>query len=205
MTERSEIVALYARVSTKKQDETLQLPKLRRLAQSRGLTVYKEYQDEASGKDANRPAWKELMRDAQEGKFGIVMAVKLDRVMRSVIHLNSIIGQLEVYKVKLITEDLGEIDVSKPNGKLIMQVISALAEWERDIISNRTIAALAEKKAQGVRLGKKMRDDIPLQQIAEDRIAGKSWNTISKERGIPKSTLMDRRKVIEDDLAGARA
>ena len=205
MTERSEIVALYARVSTKKQDETLQLPKLRRLAQSRGLTVYKEYQDEASGKDANRPAWKELMRDAQEGKFGIVMAVKLDRVMRSVIHLNSIIGQLEVYKVKLITEDLGEIDVSKPNGKLIMQVISALAEWERDIISNRTIAALAEKKAQGVRLGKKMRDDIPLQQIAEDRIAGKSWNTISKERGIPKSTLMDRRKVIEDYIAGVRA
>ena len=49
-----------------------------------GLTVYKEYQDEASGKDANRPAWKELMLDAQEGKFAIVMAVKLDRVMRSV-------------------------------------------------------------------------------------------------------------------------
>ena len=203
MTERDRFVALYARVSTKKQDETLQLPKLRHLAESRGLTVYKEYQDAASGKDANRPAWKELMLDAQEGKFAIVMAVKLDRVMRSVVNLNTVLGQLQVYNVRLITEDMGEIDPKKPNGKLIMQVIGAIAEWEREIISTRTRDALEERKARGVRLGKKARDDIPLQEIAEDRRSGMSWNQLAAKYRIPKATLMSRSKLIEAYISGA--
>ena len=202
MTERSQTVALYARVSTKKQDETLQLPSLRRLAQMRGLTVYREYQDEASGKDANRPAWQELMRDAQEGHFGVIMAVKLDRIMRSVANLNTVMGQLQVFNVKLVTEDLGEIDPEKPNGKLILMVIAAIAEWEREIISSRTRDGLAERKAKGIRLGRKVRDDIPLQEIAEDRRAGMSWNMISEKYRIPKGTLMSRSKLIESYLSG---
>lgn len=51
MEDKPTYVALYARVSTDKQDETLQLPRLRQMAQQRSLTIYKEYQDEASGKD----------------------------------------------------------------------------------------------------------------------------------------------------------
>ena len=204
MTDREHMVALYARVSTKKQDETLQLPKLRNLAKSRGFTVYREYQDEASGKDANRPAWKELMHDAQEGCFAVVMAVKLDRIMRSVVNLNTVLGQLQVYNVKLVTEDMGEIDPDKPNGKLILQVIGAIAEWERDIIRSRTQEALDEKKAQGIRLGKKARDDIPLQEIAEDRKAGMSWNQISAKYRIPKATLMSRAKLVESYISGVR-
>lgn len=200
---RQDTVALYARVSTKKQDEELQLPRLRRLAETRGLTVYREYQDEASGKDQNRPAWKDLMNDAREGKFGCIMSVKLDRVMRFVVNLNTVMSQLKVYNVRLITEDMGEIDPSKPNGKLIMQVIGAIAEWERETISSRTRDALDEKKAQGIRLGRKVRDDIPLSQIAEYRRNGVSWNSIVKLTGIPKGTLFARKREIEDFLEGS--
>lgn len=200
---RQDTVALYARVSTKKQDEELQLPRLRRLAETRGLTVYREYQDEASGKDQNRPAWKDLMNDAREGKFGYIMSVKLDRVMRFVVNLNTVMSQLKVYNVRLITEDMGEIDPSKPNGKLIMQVIGAIAEWERETISSRTRDALDEKKAQGIRLGRKVRDDIPLSQIAEYRRNGVSWNSIVKLTGIPKGTLFARKREIEDFLEGS--
>ena len=200
---RQDTVALYARVSTKKQDEELQLPRLRRLAETRGLTVYREYQDEASGKDQNRPAWKDLMNDAREGKFGYIMSVKLDRVMRFVVNLNTVMSQLKVYNVRLITEDMGEIDPSKPNGKLIMQVIGAIAEWERETISSRTRDALDEKKAQGIRLGRKVRDDIPLSQIAEYRRNGVSWNSIVKLTGIPKGILFARKREIEDFLEGS--
>lgn len=200
---RQDTVALYARVSTKKQDEELQLPRLRRLAETRGLTVYREYQDEASGKDQNRPAWKDLMNDAREGKFGYIMSVKFDRVMRFVVNLNTVMSQLKVYNVRLITEDMGEIDPSKPNGKLIMQVIGAIAEWERETISSRTRDALDEKKAQGIRLGRKVRDDIPLSQIAEYRRNGVSWNSIVKLTGIPKGTLFARKREIEDFLEGS--
>lgn len=201
MPERNDLVALYARVSTKKQDEELQLPRLRRLAEARGLTVYKEYQDEASGKDANRPAWKELMLDAQEGKFGTIMAVKLDRIMRSVVNLNNVLGQLEVFNVRLVTEDMGEVDPSKPNSKLIMQVIGAIAEWERETISQRTKDALQAKRDQGVRLGRKMQTDLPLKDIAEDRIKGLSWNQISQKYRISKGTLFNRKEIIEGYIA----
>lgn len=201
MPERNDLVALYARVSTKKQDEELQLPRLRRLAEARGLTVYKEYQDEASGKDANRPAWKELMLDAQDGKFGTIMAVKLDRIMRSVVNLNNVLGQLEVFNVRLVTEDMGEVDPSKPNSKLIMQVIGAIAEWERETISQRTKDALQAKRDQGVRLGRKMQTDLPLKDIAEDRIKGLSWNQISQKYRISKGTLFNRKEIIEGYIA----
>lgn len=48
-------VAIYVRVSTKKQDETNQLPRLREMAKNRGFDIYREYSDEASAKGANRP------------------------------------------------------------------------------------------------------------------------------------------------------
>ncbi len=54
-------VAIYVRVSTKKQDETNQLPRLREMAKNRGFEVYREYSDEASAKDANRPGWQDLI------------------------------------------------------------------------------------------------------------------------------------------------
>ncbi len=79
------LVALYARVSTKKQDETNQLPFLRNLSANRGYEVYNEYSDEASAKDVNRPGWKALMQDASEHKFDAILVTKLDRVMRSLV------------------------------------------------------------------------------------------------------------------------
>jgi len=195
--EKKERVALYARVSTTKQDETLQLPRLRKLAELRGFEIYKEYQDEASGKDQFRPSWQNLMADAKEHRFDAIMVVKLDRVMRSVVNLNTVLGQLQVYKVRLITEDMGEINPNNPNGKLLMQFLAAIAEWERETISTRTREALEEKKAAGIRLGRKPRDDLPLREIAQDRINGLSWNAISKARGIAKGTLMSRKEEVE--------
>ena len=63
------IVAIYVRVSTRKQDETNQLPRLREIAKNRGFEVVNEYSDETSAKDANRPGWKELMEDASKHRF----------------------------------------------------------------------------------------------------------------------------------------
>lgn len=77
------IVAIYVRVSTRKQDETNQLPRLREIAKNRGFEVYHEYSDEASAKDANRPGWRGLMEDASKHRFDAILVTKLDRVMRS--------------------------------------------------------------------------------------------------------------------------
>lgn len=198
------IVALYARVSTRKQDETDQLPRLNETARNRGYTIYREYSDEASAKDANRPGWKDLIRDASEHRFDAVLVTKLDRVMRSLVQLNITMANLQTYGVKLICLDMGEIDPSTPMGKVQMQIIGAIAEWEREIIVQRTKEGLEAKRAKGVHLGRKKRDDIPIETLAALRSIGKSWNEISQEMHIPKTTLLRRREEISRYLARSR-
>ena len=192
------IVAIYVRVSTRKQDETNQLPRLREIAKNRGFEVFNEYSDEASAKDANRPGWKELMEDASNHKFDAILVTKLDRVMRSLVQLNITMSNLQAYNVKLICADIGEIDCSTPMGKVQMQIIGAIAEWEREIIVQRTKEGLEARKARGAKLGRKRRDDIPLDTIATLRMNGSSWNLISKDLRIPKATLMRRKSEVED-------
>jgi len=191
-------VAIYVRVSTKKQDETNQLPRLREIAANRGYDIVAEYSDEASAKDANRPAWKELMEDASKHRFDAILVTKLDRVMRSLVQLNITMSNLQTYGVKLICSDIGEIDYSTPMGKVQMQIIGAIAEWEREIIVQRTKEGLEARKSKGVRLGRKRRDDIPIDAIATLRISGKSWKSISKDLHIPKTTLLRRKDEIDE-------
>ncbi|AMH95444.1 resolvase domain-containing protein [methanogenic archaeon ISO4-H5] len=192
------IVAIYVRVSTRKQDETNQLPRLREIAKNRGFEVFNEYSDEASAKDANRPGWKELMEDASNHRFDAILVTKLDRVMRSLVQLNITMSNLQTYNVKLICADIGEIDCSTPMGKVQMQIIGAIAEWEREIIVQRTKEGLEARKARGAKLGRKRRDDIPFDTIATLRMNGSSWNLISKDLRIPKATLMRRMPEVED-------
>ena len=192
------IVAIYIRVSTRKQDETNQLPRLREMAKNRGFEIYREYSDEASAKDANRPGWKELMEDASKHRFDAILVTKLDRVMRSLVQLNITMSNLQIYNVKLICADIGEIDCSTPMGKVQMQIIGAIAEWEREIIVQRTKEGLEARKAKGAKLGRKRRDDIPIETIVTLRQAGMSWKTISEDLHIPRTTLMRRKPEVEE-------
>ena len=191
-------VAIYVRVSTKKQDETNQLPRLREISNNRGFDIYREYSDEASGRDANRPGWKELMQDASEHRFDAILVTKLDRVMRSLVQLNITMTNLQSYGVKLICADIGEIDYSSPMGKVQMQIIGAIAEWEREIIVQRTKEGIEAKKLKGIRLGRKRRDDIPIDTIVKLRLAGNSWKSIARDLHIPKTTLLRRKPEVED-------
>ena len=191
-------VAIYVRVSTKKQDETNQLPRLREISNNRGFDIYREYSDEASGRDANRPGWKELMQDASEHRFDAILVTKLDRVMRSLVQLNITMDNLKTYSVKLICADMGEIDPTTPIGKVQMQIIGAIAEWEREIIVQRTKEGIEAKKLKGIRLGRKRRDDIPIDTIVKLRLAGNSWKSIARDLHIPKTTLLRRKPEVED-------
>lgn len=205
-------VVLYARVSTtdRGQDPYTQMEILRKSAQIRGFDVVGEFVDYASGKDANRPQWKEVMDMATHGKIDGIMALRVDRVMRSVKHLTSTIETLSACKraskgkgVSLIFNDF-DFDPNNPNSKLVFTFLSAIAEWEREIISTRTKEGMQHRISQGQKFGKKVREDIPLRKIALMRIRGDSWNSIAKTLGIPRTTILDRRKQIEDEVEVCR-
>ncbi len=190
-------VALYARVSTddKGQDPDVQLGILRALAAREGPEVVGEYVDHASGKDGNRPQFKQMREAALKGRFDAIMAVRIDRIMRSVMHLNNLVQELSSHNVSLIFTDM-TLDYRNSSSMLVFQVIGAIAEWERGIISTRTREGMANARNKGKHVGKASRDDIPIQDVIDLRKNGASWRDISKKYGIPASTIRDHLKNI---------
>jgi len=147
-------VALYARVSTSEQTVDPQLDALRAYASARQLKIVGEYIDEGvSGAQNRRPALDELMTKAKRRAFDALAVVKLDRLARSVRHLTQMGAELEALGIDLIVVDQG-IDTSTPSGRLLFNVLGSIAEFERDLIQERTRAGLKAAKKRGKRLGR---------------------------------------------------
>ncbi len=130
----------YARVSTLQQDEALQRDALRQVGCDRVFV------DKASGKLESRPALDALLDQARPGDAVVVW--RLDRLGRSLRHLIETVADLERRSVAFVslTE---QIDTSTPGGKLVFHLFGALAEFERDLIRERTLAGLAAARARG--------------------------------------------------------
>ena len=193
------IVAIYSRVSTANQDEQLQVPRLRDFCNRLGYEIYKEYSDVASGKNANRPGWKALQSDARRGEFEAIIVVKLDRIMRSLAQLLDVLQDFEKRRISIITLDQGTIDMSSANSRLQISIIAMVAQWEREIISERTKEALRAKKARGEVLGRPSAN-FNLRMAALMRIDGRSWDYIAASLQVNPSTLKNHRKEIEKEM-----
>ena len=130
----------YARVSTTEQDESLQLDALDAAGCDRLMI------DRASGAAADRPALAEMLDRLRPGDT--VMVWRLDRLGRPLRHLIDAVADLERRGVTLVslTE---QIDTSSPGGRLVFHVFGAMAEFERDLIRERTQAGLAAARARG--------------------------------------------------------
>ena len=187
--------AIYARVSTTKQDETLQIPRCEEFAKRQGWEVVQIYQDEASGRDANRPGWKALESDLRRHEFDAIIVTKLDRIMRSLMQLLQIFETFQKYGVMIVTIEQGILDLKSANGRLQVQLLGMLAEWEKELISDRTKEALAAKKAKGIQLGRPAAK-LPIHTIALMRVAGRTYGEIGKELNIPPTTIKNYRREI---------
>ena len=196
-------VALYARVSTNDQDESLQLPRLRDYAGRAGWDVVGEYSDTATGKNCDRPGWLAMMSDARARAFDRILVTKLDRMMRSIRILLDELEQLTAYEVQVFALDIGLLDMKSPGSRLLLTVLGSIAEWEGEIISLRTKEALAQRKARGEKLGRPAAD-IPLHQVALLRLTGRTWKDISLQTGVNVSTLRNHINAIEKEMEAIR-
>jgi DNA invertase Pin-like site-specific DNA recombinase len=173
----------YARVSTGEQTLDLQLDALAKAG------CGKIYQETASGAKAERPVLEEVLGYLRPGDTLVVW--RLDRLGRSLKHLIEVVALLAERGIgfKSLTE---QIDTTTPGGKLIFHVFGALAEFERDVIRERTQAGLAAARAGG-RFGgrpKKLRDAKQL-ELAHTLYAGGQSDiaTICRTLGISRATL----------------
>jgi DNA invertase Pin-like site-specific DNA recombinase len=180
-------IAIYARVSTSAgQSVDMQLLDLRELAKRRDFELVGEYCDEGiSGSKESRPALDAVLRDARRRKFDVVLVRRLDRLGRSLVRLVHLLQDLRALGVELISFSEG-LDFTTTTGKLLYQVISAFAEFERDCIRERLIAGLRNARAKGKCLGRpKAVVDAP--RIGVLRL-GCSWREITAETGVSKGT-----------------
>lgn len=187
-------VGLYARVSTDKQDTDNQMIRLREIAQNRGYEVFDEYVDIASGRNAHRPNLDHMMKDAKSHRFDKILAVRLDRIARSVINLNNLMIDLDEWKVKIEFIDQ-PIDTSTPAGKMILTILGAMAEFERELIVERTNDGLKRAVKEGKTLGRRS-TSLTSYQIDKARAIltenpDISMNQLSKQfTGISRNTLI---------------
>ena len=193
MTTTTHHVALYARVSTNGhgQDPEMQLRDLREYADRRGWMVVEEYIDHGvSGTKASRPALNRLMADAQRRKIDTVLVWKLDRFGRSLRHLVNAIAELEALGMAFVSLR-DNLDLTTPSGRLMFQIIGAMAEFERSLIQERVKAGLRHARAKGQKLGRP-RVYVDESKIEALRGSGASWREIAKQLGVAVGTVHGR-------------
>jgi putative DNA-invertase from lambdoid prophage Rac len=179
---------IYTRVSTADQNCELQLAELRQFANRHGWDIVNVYSDTLSGSKASRPALDRLMADARDGKFDCVVVWKLDRFGRSVLHLSQQLAALASYGVRFISTTQGlDTDASNTCAKLMLTLLAGVAEFERELIVERTVAGIEAARKRGVQLGRRPRV-FRRDEVQRLRAEGKSWKAISTALGVPVGT-----------------
>lgn len=173
------LVVGYLRVSTQEQVDsaaglTAQRLAIQAAADRRGWTVVAWCADEGvSGSSTQgRPGLAEALALIRSGQAGTLMASKLDRLFRSLQDFATTMAASLAEGWSLVALDLG-VDTSSPSGRFMATVMAGAAQWEREIIGQRTKDALAVKRAQGVRLGapQKLPQHV-VDRIVAERAAG---------------------------------
>ena len=179
----------YARVSTQDQNLDLQNDALK------SADCEKIYTDKMSGAKTDRPGLEEILSILRKGDTLVVW--KLDRLGRSLTHLISVMNILDERGIyfRSVQESL---DTSTPGGKLIFHVFGALAEFERDLIRERTLAGLAAARARGRKGGRPRKLSKKQVEMAKNLMKDISIpvTEICETLGVSKATLY--RSVAED-------
>ena len=183
-------IAIYTRVSTDKQTHDSQLNELREYCARRSWTKVVEYADVISGAKFSRVGLDRLMVDVRRGKLDVIVCFKLDRLGRSLPHLAQIVSELTAHRVALVCPSQG-IDTSgmNPASQLQLNILMAIAEFERAIIQERVAAGLRAARAKGVKLGRPgilSRHQSAVAELLKKRLGIRA---IARELNLPVSSV----------------
>lgn len=175
----------YCRVSTAEQGDSgagleAQEATIRAEVERRGWDLVEIRSDVASGKSLrHRSQLAATLADLREHRADGLIVAKLDRLSRSVLDFAGVMETAHTQGWSLVVIDLA-VDTTTTNGKLIAHIMIALAQWERELIGDRTRTALRVVRARGTRLGRPSRVDAStVQMIRALRGSGLSWQKVA--------------------------
>jgi len=156
-----------------------------------GVDTKNIYRDQASGKKDNRPGLESCLKALRENDTLVVW--KLDRLGRDLKHLVNTVQDLAERGIgfKVITGQGADIDTTTASGKLVFGIFAALAEFERELIRERTMAGLKSARARGKKGGRKFHLTKGQVRLAQASMKNKNTNVseLCRELGISRQTL----------------
>lgn len=186
MRPRSANIIGYLRVSTEEQAMSGlgladQRAAIQREADRRTWPPVTFLSDEGySAKNLERPAIAEAIGRLRAGEATLLVVSKLDRLSRSLLDFATLMDQAHREGWELVVLDLA-LDTTTPSGRLMANIMAAFAEYERQLIGQRTSAALQQRKAQGARLGRPQRvPDGLVQRIVREFESGQRMSAIAR-------------------------
>lgn len=177
----------YGRVSTVEQTADNQRLEIERA----GYAVEYWFADVVSGKAhaSQRPQFKDMQ--AKLRKKDTVVVSKLDRLGRDAPDVLTTIKMLAALDIEVVVLQLGKLDLTSPAGKLMLAMLAAVAEMERDLIVERTQAGLARAKAEGKSLGRPSKlTQEQRRAIVKGHARKQSISALAKEFGVSRSTVL---------------
>ena len=182
-------VFAYCRVSTLEQTTENQ----RREIDAAGFAVRPqrliEEQIRGSVAASERPGFTRLLDRMENGD--VLIVTKLDRLGRNAMDIRKTVEQLAASDIRVHCLALGGVDLTSPAGKMTMQVISAVAEFERDLLLERTHSGIARARSAGKRFGRPPVLNEEQQQAVLERIkAGSSISAIAREFSTTRQTIL---------------
>src|SRR4051794_40150510 len=192
---------VYARVSTAGQTTENQVREI----EAAGFSVQKHriITETVSGSSAieQRAGFLKLLDRLESGD--VLITTKLDRLGRNSIDVQQTVARLEAMGVHVHCLALGGVDLTSPAGKMTMAVIAAVAQFERDLLIERTHAGLETAKSKGTKLGRK--PSLTAAQTADARAklaAGASVSALARQFKVSRMTIMRAR---DEALTAAQA
>lgn len=182
-----DILVPYRRVSTREQAES----GAGLAAQSTTITHGLAYRQQTaldwdcvdagkSGKNLKRPGLDRALEHIRQGRASGIVVAKLDRLSRSLPDFANLMALAEKEGWNIVCLDMN-LDLMTPMGKFVAGILALFAQFERDVIRQRTLDGLAEKRADGVRLGRRRSiDDELLKAIVEAWHADQSWSKVAR-------------------------
>ncbi len=188
-------IAIYVRVSSKRQDLRSQRPDLERwsgaFADGRPIVWYS---DKMSGRTMSRPGWQKLEQAMAAGQVEMVVCWRLDRLGRTASGLTALFDELQRRKIGLVSIK-DALDLSTPAGRLMCNVLASVAAFETEVRGERVLAGQAAARANGKKWGgssqgkRRIATAEKADAVRDMKADGKSIAAISRIVGLSRPTI----------------